>query len=518
MLVSSLAVAASPVPPAGNVSVRLDAALETEWKQANVRPEGPADDATFLRRVYLDLTGRVPPPLKVREFLQDADPAKRAKLVDALLASEEFADYWGRTWTQTLTGKRPIKQDSHDGRVLYEYMKASLASNKSYRDLVTELICGEGLNDASGPVNFLLRYDAKPTDLAGAVSRNFLGLTLQCAQCHNHPFAEWKRADFWGLAAFFGRTRRLDSQGEDGNYAAILDTRRGELMLPEPGAKPDESGNVAKKKVTPRLPGQDGPPPPGKRRQALAAWITADQNPYFAKNLVNRVWAQLLGSGLVSSLEHAPAEGEPVHEAILTLLADDFTAGGHNVKRLVRVIVLSQAYQLSAGSGDPQADAASPKEAEARLRQLRHLARFPVRPLSVDQLYQSVVQATGYRGPEEAAAQKPAMEDDDEEGEPDIPVDLLGERALTVQRSQALLNSDYVQKATQAGVKAAVTVNGGRAGAPHVEWLFLSTLARRPTADESATMLDLLQGGKRKRGLEDVLWVLLNSTEFNTNH
>jgi hypothetical protein len=289
-------------------------------------------------------------------------------------------------------------------------------------------------------------------------------------------------------------------------------------MVPEPGAKPDESGNVPKKKVLPRLPGQDTPPPPGKRRQALAAWITADKNPYFAKNLVNRVWAQLLGSKLVGSLEHEPAEGEPVHEEILTLLADDFTAGGHNVKRLVRIIVLSRAYQLSAGSGDPQADAASPKEAEARLRQLRHLARFPVRPLSVDQLYQSVVQATGYRGPEEAADKKPAMEDDDEEGEPDIPVDLLGERALTVQRSQALLNSDYVQKATQAGVKAAVTVNGGRPGATHVEWLFLSTLARRPTADESATMLDLLQGGKRKHGLEDVLWVLLNSTEFNTNH
>jgi hypothetical protein len=533
MLVSSLAVAVSPVPPAADVSARLDTALEKEWKRANISPAGQADDATFLRRVYLDLTGRVPPPLKVREFLQDADPGKRAKLVDALLASEEFADYWGRTWTQALTGKRPIKQDSHDGRVLYEYMKASLAANKPYRDLVTELICGEGLSDASGPVNFLLRYDAKPTDLAGAVSKNFLGLTLQCAQCHNHPFAEWKKADFWGMAAFFGRTRRLDSQGDDGNYAAVLDTRRGDLMLPDPAAKPDESGNVPKKAVKPRLPGQDGPVPPGKRRQALAVWITSDKNPYFAKNLINRVWAQLFGSGLVASLEHAPAEGEPVHAEILTLLAKDFSAAGQDVKRLVRVIVLSRAYQLSAGSGEPATDPDTLKDAGARLHQLRHLGRFPVRPLSVDQLYQSVVQATGYRGPEPApaaqntsdrspeeasAVQKPAAEDDDQEGEADIPVDQLGERALTVQRAQALLNSDYVQKAVQAGALAAGVVNGGRPGAAHVEWLFLSTLARRPTPDESATMLELLQAGKRKRGLEDVLWVLLNSAEFNTNH
>jgi hypothetical protein len=519
MLVGPLVVAASPVPPAADVSARLDVTLETEWKKANIIPEGQADDATFLRRAYLDLTGRVPPPLKVREFLQDADPGKRAKLVDALLASEEFADYWGRTWTQALTGKRPIKQDSHDGRVLYEYMKASLAANKPYRDIVTDLICGEGLSDASGPVNFLLRYDAKPTDLAGAVSKNFLGLTLQCAQCHNHPFAEWKKADFWGMAAFFGRTRRLDSQGEDGNYAAVLDTRRGDLMLPDPAAKPDESGNVPKKAVKPRLPGQDGPVPSGKRRQALAAWITSDKNPFFARNLVNRVWAHLFGSGLVTSLEHAPAEGEPVHEEILALLAKDFTTSGHDVKRLVRVIVLSRAYQLSTGSGEPVTEPASPKDAGARLHQLRHLGRFPVRPLSVDQLYQSVVQATGYRGPEEApAAQKPPGEDEDEESEADIPIDVLGERALTVQRAQALLNSDHVQKAVQAGAKAAVAVNGGRPGAAHVEWLFLSTLARRPTADESATMLELLQAGKRQRGLEDVLWVLLNSAEFNTNH
>jgi hypothetical protein len=496
--------------PAAEVTAKLDQRVEAMWHKAGVAPEAPADDATFLRRVYLDLAGQVPPPLKVRAFLQDTDPRKRARLMDDLLAGEDFAEHWGRSWAEAFTGRRPIKQDAYNGAVLARYLKDSLMANRPYGDLVTELLCGEGLNEDNGPVNFLLRYDARPTNLAGAVSKQFLGLTLQCAECHDHPFAQWKKADFWGLAAYFGRIRKLESQGDDGAYAAVLETRRGELMVPDADAKPDEAGNVPKKKVMIRLPGQAEAPVPGQRRQALAAWITSDQNPYFARNLVNRVWAQLIGMPLVRSLEQPAVEAATNHPELLELLASDFRAGGQDVKRLVRIIVLSKVYQQGTGRSDSAAD--------VQIKKLRHLARFPIRPLGVDQLYQSIIQATGYSGPEEAPDPKAAAADDEEKEESDKAVEFLGARALTVQRAQALLNSDYVHQASQSGARAVLALLGGRPGAAHVEWLFLTTLSRRPTTEESTAMLELLKQGKGRRGLEDVLWALLNSAEFNTNH
>src|SRR5262249_24409529 len=149
--------------------------------------------------------GQVPPVLHARAFLDDRDPARRTRVLDDLLASDEFADHWGRAWTQRLTGKRPVRQDKYNGKVLQHYLRTAFAAGRSYRQVVQELICGEGLMDASGPANFLLRYDGKPADLAGAVGQRFLGVTLQCAQCHDHPFAQWKKEDFWGTAAFFSR-------------------------------------------------------------------------------------------------------------------------------------------------------------------------------------------------------------------------------------------------------------------------------------------------------------------------
>jgi hypothetical protein len=456
----------------------------------------------------------VPPPQEVRAFLADRDSARRARLVDRLLASPEFADHWGKAWAQRLTGKRPTLQDKYDGRVLHHYLRDALAANRSYRRVVTEMICAEGLSDTSGPANFLLRYEAKPADLAGAVARQFLGVTLQCAQCHDHPRADWKREDFWGVAAFFGRLKLLDSD----DLTAVLESRRGRLEIPDSAARPDKAGNVPKKVVLPRLPNGQTPAPPARRRQTLAAWLTADDNPYFARNAVNQFWAQLFGSPLLGPLDRPVPNSRRLQARLLDLLARDFTAGGHDVKRLIRLLVLSRAYQLGTGLS-PSADAGKDAGADAaRLKKRGVLAAFPSRPLSVDQLYQSVVQATGHRGEEEPQDAK-KMEDRDElEQEGDTPVDLLGEPALTVQRSLAMLNSAYLHKATQVGARAAVAANGKTPGAAHVEWLFLATLSRRPTAEECALMAELLKGEKNRRGLEDALWVLLNSTEFNTNH
>jgi hypothetical protein len=497
-------------PAAGGLHARLDEALEAGWKKLGLTPEAPVDDATFLRRAWLGLAGRVPPPIKAREFLDDKDPAKRARLVDALLAGDDFAEHWGRSWTQRLTGRRPVKQPTYDARVLTEYLRGALKENRSYRQIVSELLTGEGASDSSGPANFLLRY-AQPTDLAGAVGKQFLGVSLQCAQCHDHPYAKWKKDDFWGVAAFFARVKVL--QGDA--LTAVLEARRGELQVPDPQAKPAADGQVPMKTIKPRLPVEGSQPAvAGKRRQALAAWVTADGNPYFARHAANQAWAQLFGEPLVKSFDLPAPPGLPAE--VLQLLADDFRAGGYDLKRLVRGLVLSRAYQAGTGA-DVAAGSSDSKEGEARWRKVRNGACFLVRPLPVDTLYESVVQATGHRaGPE---APQPAEGQEEEEAEADVAADSLSERPLTVQRTLALLNGDYVHKAAQAGARAAVAVNGRRAAADQVEWLFLTTLSRRPTADETSLMLGLLRAAPNPtQGLEDVLWVLLNSTEFLTIH
>jgi hypothetical protein len=315
------------------------------------------------------------------------------------------------------------------------------------------------------------------------------------------------------MAAFFTRLRLLTSQ-EDNGITAVLESRRGELRIPDTTAKPAQDGTIPTKVVKARLPIEKSAIVEEKRRQALAAWITSDSNPFFARNTVNQVWGQLFGTPLVGALDRPITESEGKHPQVLDLLAQDFNASGQDIKRLVRIIVLSRAYQLSAGSGDKSTTASA---AEMHVLQVRNLARFPIRPLSVDQLYQTIVQATGHSGEPEAPPNQ-TPEQEEAAPMPDLPTDLLSDRSLTVQRTLALLNGDYVHKAAQTGAKAALTVNGQRPGPAHVEWLFLTTLSRRPTAEEQTGLTELLKNGKGTRGLEDVLWAILNSVEFATNH
>jgi hypothetical protein len=494
--------AAAAEPSATGVSSRVDALLEARAKQANVLPEPVCDDATFCRRAWLDLVGRVPTALAARQFLEDRDPAKRVKLIDALLAGDDFADHWGRAWTQLLTGQRAVMGEHHDGRRLHVYLRQSFAANKPYRDVVTELVTARGIGEDNGPVNFLLRYEAKPAELAGAVGRAFLGVTLQCAQCHDHPMAHWKKDDFWRTAALFGRLRLFTNGDDDPNLSAVLERSAGDLTLPDAQAKPDKDGKPPQKAVAPGFPGEKPGALPGNRRQALARWITSPSNPYSARNVANQVWAQLFGTPLLRALDKLDTDNP--NQAILDLLAEDFNAHAQDLKRVARAIALSQAYQRGAGRGDVAE--------ETRAQQLRHFARYPARPLSSDQLYQSIAQATGHRAPEDE------NKEDDELTEGDKAVEVLTDRPLSVQQALALMNGGHVHEAVKSGAKAALALHGGKPGAAHVEWLFLATLSRRPTAEESAAMLQVIRDGKKVRGLEDVLWVLLNSAEFTTNH
>ncbi|MBC7854028.1 MAG: DUF1553 domain-containing protein [Pirellulaceae bacterium] len=329
------------------------------------------------------------------------------------------------------------------------------------------------------------------------------------------------------------------------NFSLVFERSRGELQVPDPKAEPDAAGNRPTRTIYPRRPGEGTVDTSDERRAALIEWLTSEQNPYFARHVTNRVWKQLLGADLVTSLDSLSPQSKSSASPILELLSSDFAQNGCDIKRLIRVIVLSNTYQRSAGparepaaalaaanvgaggikkdgkSDEKPADAKSPAASSAASGDPEHLqtklyARFPMRPLTADQLFLSIAQSTGYRGGDEASAKLAAMTKED--FTTDVAQESLSAEALAIRRSLAVLNGDHVRAACDQAVAATLSLHGNAAGPKHIEHLFLATLSRKPAAAEMDAMLDLAGASEGSEGLTDVAWVLLNSAEFNTNH
>lgn len=547
LLLGAALAAPAAGPDVSAASTKLDEVIADGWRQHSLQPAPLCDDATFLRRIWLDLAGRIPPVAETKKFLEEKSSSKRQEAVEKLLASPEFANHWGRVWAEYFTDQRPFEQDEYSGRVLQNYFRDSFLAGKSYKQIAAELLRGDGPSDASGPANFLLRYDVQPEQLAGVVSKKFLGATIQCAQCHDHPHVHWKQDEFWGLAAYFARLRKMQPTEEPNgdNFSLVIERTRGELQVPDPKAQPDAEGNRPRKTIYPRLPGEGTTDTSDERRAALISWLTSEQNPYFARHATNRVWKQFFGAELVNSLDSLAPQAKTSSNPILELLASDFAQNGYDVKRLVRVIVLSNVYQRSAGpakevgaalaaatpptggikkDGKPDekqpenknAAVSSPTAVDPEHLQTKLHARFPIRPLTADQLYLSIAQATGYRGADEAQAKLAEMTKED--FTTDVSQESLSAEALAIRRSLAVLNGDHVRTACDQAVTTAQALHGEVAGSKHIEHLFFATLSRKPTGAEMDAMLDLAGASEGSEGLADVTWVLLNSAEFNTNH
>lgn len=495
-----------------SVSRRADQFIDSECKSKGLTALGPCHDTEFLRRIWLDLAGRTPPLTEVNRLVAGGK-LDREDVVRKLLKSPEFARYWGRVWTEYLTDQRPFATAEYDGRRLVQYLTESFAQNRPYHELVSDLMTGEGTSDVSGSVNFLLRYQAEPVPLTGAVSQKLLGLTLQCAECHDHPHAHWKMKDFWGLAAHFARLRKMTpTNPEEGeSFFVVIERPRGELVMVDKRAKPNEAGEQPKKTVYPQLPGLPRTDPTKQRRAVLVEWLVEPSNPYLSRHLVNLMWERLMGEKLVPNFDHWPLSEKTTETELLNLLADDFTSHEWDLQRLIQTIVLSDVYQRTSHSDQPVISKTSAANDDDQPR----WCRARLRALSADQLHLSIGQAFGYHHDENDFR---LAESTGEEFTQDIPVGNLGPTSLTLGRALALYNSDYIRGAVDLGVETAIRLYGAAAGAEHVERFFLLLLARRPTAEELEFFQDLGGENDPRQGLQDVVWVLLNSTEFVTNH
>lgn len=506
---------------------RIDAAVRAVWDREKITPARPASDAEFLRRVYLDLTGSVPTYEETLAFLDNKGPNKRDALIDRLLSDPRYAQHQADVWDMVLFGRRPPGYDTDKREGFQAWLKSRFEKNVPYDAWARDLLKAEG-NSAENGALFYVQYRNAPEDATEAITQTFLGVQLQCARCHDHPTESWTQLDFYGMAAFLARLDVVTT-GKKGNLTvyAIGEHEVGDIQFTGPAkdAAPGKKGEPVRPKflqgpVLDEPPTAKGakpvrfaankPPPRPKfsRKDQLADWITRADNPYFARAVANRIWAQFLGRGIVHPVDNLSPSNKPSVPGLLDTLARELIAHKFDLKWLIREIVSSQTYQLSgAGSGG-----------EAMPLSFQH-ARS--RPLSAEELAEAWRVVTGYAATESAGGKKPGTSRF-------RPLDgyLLqffgtpnnGTGAFQGGLQEQLYLNNGPLAPMIGGGKGSLAALVGDASQPveaRVERLFLQTLHRRPTPTEAATFTAFLRDNGSPN---DAVWALITSSEFRFNH
>jgi hypothetical protein len=486
-----------------DLAARIDKHLETRLRADQVQPAPRADDAEFLRRAYLDITGRIPRPADVHAFLADPAPDKRRRRIDRLLDDPRYAVHFANVWRAELLPETASNREAALFQAGFEnWLRERLRAGTSYDRLVRELLttpiaaAGQGGEpvlrdpDRPNPLAFFAVKEARPENLASAVTRSFLGIRLECAQCHDHPFAKWKQEQFWSQAAFFAG---IGKQG--GSLFAPLTETTGRRALQAPGGKEPRPAIFLDQRA-PKW--QEGRSP----RAVLADWITAPDNPYFARAAVNRLWGRFFGAGLIDPVDDFRDDNTPSHPELLDDLARAFTASGFDLPYLIRGICLSQAYQRTSARTHASQD-------ETRLP-----ARMAVKALTGEQFFDSLALATGYRDEQDkGTARRQFLTRFALAG--------AGEPETSVQQALTLLNGRFVAWATDPDAcptLIAATQTPGLTLGQRIEALYLATLSRPPSAAERERLEGHVKAGREAERLADVFWMLLNTAEFRMNH
>ena len=522
-----------PIPAASSaMTARVDQLVEQLWKEKDITPVGQTNDEAFLRRVYLDVIGRVPTISEYDQFFELEAPTRRSQLIDQLLDSREHALHMGGIWKRVLVpdDETAISRLGGSGK-LEQWLADSFAENQPYDELVSELLRAEGRVNESGPLLFYAAAKMNAEELAARTSRSFLGMRMECAECHDHPFDEWSQEDFWGFAAYFAQISR--PQGKIEMVSPVLRVRDedfGEVRLPEtetviepslPYSQHGGHGMTSADIVALK----NSEITDGSRRAQLAAWITDPHNSHFSQATVNRIWAHLFGRGIVNPVDDMGGHNTPVSPQLLNQLGRYFVQTDFNVRALMKVLLNSRAYQLS-----------SENRGEKSMREEQFFGRMSLKPLTAEQLYDCLATATGRTdlGNQVQTPMRPNIASNvDRFTDP-------GRAAFLAQfRTSIDDRTDY-----QAGIPQALTLMNGpmiasattdapkgilrSLSAPffddqtRVEKLFVATLSRKPTDKEQQLYADFFDSQpaetQKSETLGDALWALLNSTEFTMNH
>jgi hypothetical protein len=520
LFAASLCVAGNAAP-ADAQSLRnvIDAETRAAWQREKIAPAGRCDDATFLRRVYLDLVGTIPSHDEAKAFLADADPKKRDKLIDRLLADPRFAAAQATVWDLVLFGRHPAGYDATRKRDGFKkWLTEQFAKNVPYDRWVRDLLLAE----VPGPEVYHVQFRNQPEEAAVAVTRTFLGTQLQCARCHDHPFERWTQMDFYGMAGFFVRLVVQDVAGDPKRKFRIGEKSTGEVLFSgsvkeqRPGRKGEPvkarflGGDELKEPAPPKgfkEPTAKGkqplPKPLFSRKEKLAEWLTAADNPYFARAVANRVWAQFMGRGLVHPVDDLTEKNRASHPALLDALAKEVVAHQFDLRHLIRELVSSETYQL-AGTG------ATTEALPAWFERAR------VRPLSAEELMASFRVAT---------ASDAKVGGDFTEymvryfGEP---TNGQGEFQSSLAEHLFLNNAGQLRQMAQPrkGNLAESLLKSKAPWEEKVDRLFVAVLSRPPSAAERDRFVRHLSSDAKAAPalVEEAVWVLLSCSEFRFNH
>jgi hypothetical protein len=495
-------------------------------QKLRLKPSPAASDETFIRRAYLDTIGRLPTPEEVQRYAADKVPGKVDRLVDLLLARPEFIDYWTYRWCDLLlvTGSK-LRPDAV--KAYYEWMRERVANNTRWDLLVRDLVTARGSATENGATNFFAVHQ-DPETMAENVSQAFLSLSINCAKCHNHPLEKWTNDQYYAFANLFSRVRAKGWGGDarEGNGVRTLYVEtKGELIQPRTG-KPQPPAPLD----APALAMDD----PRDRREPLAAWLTAKENPYFSRAIANRVWASFMGVGLVESVDDLRVSNPASNEKLLTALAEYLQAQSFDLKALMRLILTSQTYHRSS---EPL-----PENKDER----RYYARYYPRRLMAEVMSDAIADITGVRDSYEEIALNDGSTEKTAAYAPNTRAVQLYDAAVKsyflktfgrnareitceCERSnqpsmvQALhlsngvtLNAKLASKESRVAQVMAMEMPTSRM----VDEAYRLCLGRAPTPDQAKAHEALIDGaGAAKReAVEDLYWSLLTSREFLFQH
>ncbi|MFN8709456.1 MAG: DUF1553 domain-containing protein [Planctomyces sp.] len=509
----------APLTPA-ETAAQIDRILAESWSQSQVQPAEVADDFEFLRRLFLDLAGRIPSVSEIRNFSEMPVESRRSDITERLLDSAAYVRHFTTVWRNGLI---PQAESQREYRTLIPGFQAWLwnhiAQNTPYDVMVRDIIESPLMRDrtsntllssGSSPEAFFLVRDLKPEELATGTARAFLGVRLDCAQCHHHPFDHWKREQFWSFAAFYSRISpdEASANRDAVNVSSLLNSGE-EHVIQIPGTETSVPATYL-----------NGQKPEWKQgdlpRTVLAHWVTAPTNPYFSKMAANRLWAQFFGQGIVHPADDFSDNNPPSHPEVLKLLADQLVAHDFDLQFLIRTITATRAYQLTSRmSHESQSD-------------VSQFSRSALRGLTPEQLFDSLAEAVGYYQP--YRTENPFLQEDNSprsrflelyRDDTESPL----QHQTTILQALAMMNGEFVDNATSlesSRTLRAVVEFPLMSDAERIDTLFLSTLSRLPSEEERKELeLLMVKISDRKEignSLGDVFWVLLNTSEFLLNH
>jgi len=493
------------------------------WTDNEIKPSSIASDTEWIRRVHLDLVGAIPSLEAVEAFLKDRDPAKRTKLIDNLLDDPGYVRNWTTIWSNLLIGRRTPRRVSRGG--MRKFLREAFARNRPWDKVVYDLVSAEGHFERNGAVNYLLAQMTMRDDGVQATAKTtrlFMGIQVQCTQCHNHPFNDWQQNQFWEFNNFFRQARRVDHRKYDPKSGRMVDDYS-ELVFTDFNEKvffEQRAGTL--QMVEPRFfEIRVNAKPSTDLRKELAKLMVAGDNPLISKAMVNRTWGHFFGYGFTKPLDDMGPHNPSTHPELLERLSREFVKAGYDVKQLVRWICNSEPYHLTSRLGrDNSVD--NPGAGESPL-----FSHMYVKGMEAEQLYDSLIVATGAHkaggsGWEESERQRQTWlrqfviafgTDENDEA-----TTFNG----TIPQALMMMNGELVAKATSSerGSFLNTVLSGAASDAARVRRLFLSTLTREPSRRELAAVQQLLKDNRDDpiSAYQDLYWALLNSNEFISNH